>query len=104
MFYNIFSNEFLCYADSNISLNIITTGIGPLSYDLELNNETILSYSDMTEGQQSLLISDLGYYRISNLKDAFCNGENSEEFNLILSNRPQAEFTLFPRETSINDF
>ena len=100
---NIFSDEFLCFADSNIHLNIITTGISPLSYDLELNNETILSYSDMTEGQQSLLISDLGYYRISNLKDAFCNGENSEEFNLILRNRPQAEFTLYPRETSINE-
>ena len=100
---NIFSDEFLCFADSNISLNIITTGISPLSYDLELNNETILSYSDMTEGQQSLLISDLGHYRISNLKDAFCNGNNSEEFNLIVRNRPQAEFTLYPRETSINE-
>ena len=100
---NIFSDEFLCFADSNISLNIITIGISPLSYDLELNNETILSYSDMTEGQQSLLISDLGYYRISNLKDAFCNGENSEEFNLTIRNRPQAEFTLYPRETSINE-
>lgn len=100
---DIFSDEFLCFADSNIHLNIITTGISPLSYDLELNNETILSYSDMSEGQQSLLISDLGYYRVSNLKDAFCNGENSEEFNLILRNRPQAEFTLYPRETSINE-
>ena len=100
---NIFSDEFLCFADSSIHLNIITTGISPLSYDLELNNETILSYSDMTEGQQSLLISDLGYYRIYNLKDAFCNGENSEEFNLTLRNRPQAEFTLYPRETSINE-
>ena len=57
----------------------------------------------MSEGQQSLLISDLGYYRISNLKDAFCNGESSEEFNLLLRNRPQAEFTLYPRETSINE-
>ena len=74
---NIFSDEFLCFADSSINLNIITTGISPLSYELESNIETILSYSDMTEGQQSLLISDLGYYRISNLKDAFCKGENS---------------------------
>jgi len=100
---DIFSDEFLCFADSNICLNIITTGISPLSYKLELNNETILNYSDMSEGQQSLFISDLGYYRVSNLKDAFCNGDNSEEFNLVLRNRPLAKFTLYPRETSINE-
>ena len=27
---NIFSDEFLCFADSNINLNIITIGISPL--------------------------------------------------------------------------
>ena len=100
---NIFSDEFLCFKDSSIHLNIITSGISPLSYDLELNNENILSFSSMSEGQHSLLISDLGYYRISNLKDAYCYGENSEKFNLILRNNPQAEFTLYPRETSINE-
>ncbi|MBH83787.1 MAG: hypothetical protein CMP70_03845 [Flavobacteriales bacterium] len=100
---DIFSDETLCFADSNINLNIITKGISPLSYELELNDEIILSFSSMSEGQHSLLISDLGYYRISNLKDAFCYGENSEKFNLILRNNPQAEFTLYPRETSINE-
>ncbi len=40
---NIFSDEFLCFADSNIHLNIITTGISPLSYDIEINNDRLNS-------------------------------------------------------------
>ena len=99
----ISSDEFLCYLDSSISLDISSSGNNPVSYDLYLNNQLHTSFSNLSYGEDSVLISGLGLYQITNLKDAFCEGENSEEYNLILKERPLAEFSLYPRETSISE-
>ena len=85
---DIYSDEFLCHEDSSILLNILTSGNSPIKYDLELNNENILSYSNLLNGIETILISELGYYRITNLKDAFCDGKDSEEYNLTLKINP----------------
>jgi gliding motility-associated-like protein len=84
-------------------LDISSSGNNPVSYDLYLNNQLHTSFSNLSYGEDSVLISGLGLYQITNLKDAFCEGENSEEYNLILKERPLAEFSLYPRETSISE-
>ena len=99
----ISSDDFLCYPYSSISLNISSSGNNPLSYNLNLNNQLYSSFSNLSSGEDSISISGLGFYQITNLKDAFCEGENSGEFNLILKNRPLAKFSLYPRETSISE-
>ena len=100
---SVFSDEFLCYLDSSISLNLSSVSDYPVSYDLTYNNEPYTNFSNVIAGLDTIKVSGTGFYQITNLRDSFCSGKDSEEFKVILRDRPVAEFTLYPRETSITE-
>ena len=49
------------------------------------------------------LTLDLGTYQIVNFYDSLCDGNDSEKFNVSAKEHPVADFTLYPRETSISE-
>ena len=97
---NLFTNNFLCKDDSTMEIYVSNTGNSPFKYDLIVDNEVVLSNTSFN-AIDTLVISEVGQYRVDNYADNFCLGNSSGEINVYVRENPHANFTVYPRETSI---
>ena len=97
------NDSYLCGDENQTSMDLNFSGTYPYRFDLLKNNTFVESYNFDSYLNDEFLTLDLGTYQIVNFYDSLCDGNDSEKFNVSAKEHPVADFTLYPRETSISE-